>query len=481
VHPLAESVLRFVRRESLVRAGDRVGVAVSGGPDSVVLLRLLVEARNELGIALVVLHLNHRLRGAEADADAAFVCELAQHHTLPFQSESGETQTFARAQGLSLEAAGRELRYAFFARAAAAHNLTRIATGHTADDQAETVLLRLFRGAGTRGLAGIHLTRGLENSAAKVVRPLLATRRAEIERYLRDIGQAFRIDASNADPAHARNRVRHSLVPLLESEFNPAIVRVLGETAEVARAEEEFWREYIRKVSPVQKKTAHAPSLPISSLLAQPLSVQRRLVRALADAAGLALDFHHVETTLAALNAKHPPKPTEGLGGAPTSQIAHKLASLAHGWQAVMRNDVLCLEPPHGQAAPREPYSYSLPVPGETAVPQLQRRFRAILLSGSARNRGYNREQLLDASRVGSSLVVRCWRPGDRFWPQHRRAPHKVKELLQERHVGGAERPLWPVVESAGRIVWMRGFAAAADVQAPEGGDAVAIDELPLG
>ncbi len=475
---LVHRVLEFLRRRRLLVAGDRVGVAVSGGADSVALLRLLLELRSELGIALSVVHLNHRLRGAAAEEDAAFVAALAAQYGLPLRAQDADARAHAETRGISLEAAGRELRYAFFAQLLADAQVTRVATGHTADDQAETVLLRLLRGAGTRGLAGIHVARkaGVATGGAEappsrkqVVRPLLSTRRAEVEQYLRAIGQEWREDASNQDRSFLRNRVRHELVPQLEQDFNPAIVRVLAETAEIARAEEDFWGEHL------QRLLEKSEGLPLAMLLAQPVAVQRRLVRGLGDASGLGLDFQHIEAVLefARKNARFcdPAGAVRGSAG--------ELATLAHGWRAVLVEGGLRLEPP-GSAPAAAAYEHELRVPGEAEVPQLLCRFRAIVLEGEGARSGYNREQLLDARRLGGQLKVRNWRPGDRFWPAHTKAPRKVKELLQQRHVPRRERALWPVVESAGQIVWMRGFAVAADCRAPEAGAAVAIDELPL-
>ncbi len=315
----------------MVAAGDRIGIAVSGGADSVALLRVLLELRGELGVVLSVVHLNHRLRGAEADADAAFVAELAATHGVELHATSQDAAVIARAQELSLEAAGRQLRYQFFARLQEG-KVDRVATGHTADDQAETVLLRLIRGAGTRGLAGIHATRtsqhlqgGRGEGRKQIIRPLLGVRRAAIEAYLRSIGQPWREDATNRDPKFLRNRVRHELMPLLERDFNPAAVRALCDTAEIAAAEEVFWEEQIGALVSKETETQPAASLPVNLLRAQPVAMQRRLVRRLADAARLALDFQHVEAVREFATAK---------GKA-------ELAVLPRGWRAVIEGGQL--------------------------------------------------------------------------------------------------------------------------------------------
>ena len=275
-------------------AGTRVGVAVSGGADSVALLRLLLELRAELGIVLSVAHFHHQIRGAEADADAQFVAGLAESHNLELHSDSGDAPAHAREKHVSLETAARELRYAFFRKLLESGAVDTIATGHTLDDQAETVLMRLVRGAGGRGLASIHPRL---RHPGPIVRPLLGVRRRDLEEYLRGLTQDWREDSTNRDRQHLRNRVRHELLPRLERDFNPEVARVLAETAEVARTEEEFWQREIERLLPEVCPEGDA-SLKLQPLLAQPLAVQRRLVRAALERAGASFDFRHGEEIL---------------------------------------------------------------------------------------------------------------------------------------------------------------------------------------
>src|SRR5207248_10240096 len=154
VQTLAQRVTRYIRRYKLLNPGDRVGVAVSGGADSVALLRLIMELRTELGVVLSVVHFNHKLRGLEADADEQFVAELASQNKLEFHRESGDVATYSAEKRLSIETAAREMRYGFFRRWLLEGRMTRVATAHTLDDQAEPVLLTVARGAGTRGPPG---------------------------------------------------------------------------------------------------------------------------------------------------------------------------------------------------------------------------------------------------------------------------------------------------------------------------------------
>jgi tRNA(Ile)-lysidine synthase len=243
---MSSALLSPVRRawQSLADPPPGLVVAVSGGPDSVALARALLAVRPDPAIPLVLAHLNHLLRGVDSDADEAFVADL--HARLAVTAPNLHLQThrldvagLAREQGANLEAVARRERYRWLAQVARTHGLHHVATGHTADDQAESVLHRLVRGTGLEGLRGIAARRPLE-SGIEVVRPLLDVGRNEVLAYLRAIGQLARHDASNDDPRFTRNRIRHDLLPLLARDYNPRIVEVLGRLADQA---EEVWRE----------------------------------------------------------------------------------------------------------------------------------------------------------------------------------------------------------------------------------------------
>jgi tRNA(Ile)-lysidine synthase len=189
-HSVRDKVLQYIRRRELLRAGDRVAAAVSGGADSVALLRALLELRAELGIVLAVAHFNHQLRSEGSDADEQFVADLASQHDMPFFAGRADVRAHADANKLSLEHAGREMRYQWLLELAQDERLDAIATAHTAGDQAETVLMKFLRGAGTRGLAGIHPL--LVREGVRIIRPLLETSRTEVEQYLTSILQPWR-------------------------------------------------------------------------------------------------------------------------------------------------------------------------------------------------------------------------------------------------------------------------------------------------
>lgn len=313
--------------------------------------------------------------------------------------------------------------------------MNRVATAHTLDDQAETVLLRIIRGAGTRGLAGIYPQVVATGSRFSVIRPLLGTRRKDLENYLRNLGQDWREDASNRDLRHARNRIRHGILPRLERNLNPAVREALAETAEIARAEEEFWeREVARAVAgPV------TPRIKVAVLKNLPLALQRRVIRSIAESLGIRIEFRHVEEIL------------ELVSGHARS------ASLPKGRAVSRSKDELHFE--MSSAMRPADYEYPLSVPGSIQVPETGSCFEVVLVSGDA-PAGYNPEHLLNQTLLREELRVRNWRAGDRFRPVHSKAAKKIKELLQERHLTGIERASWPVVVSGGEVIWVRGFAS---------------------
>jgi tRNA(Ile)-lysidine synthase len=482
VQKLAQSVLEYIHRHELLKAGDRVGVAVSGGADSVALLRLLLELSKELGIVLSVVHFNHKLRGAEADADQQFGLELARRNKLLSYCESGDVAADAAERHLSVEAAAREMRYEYFRRLLLGGGLNRIATAHTLDDQAETVLLRIVRGAGTRGLAGIYPRLSVANSQssasrqeseAAIIRPFLETRRKELAAYLIGLEQGWREDSSNRDLRHSRNRVRHGILPRLERNLNPAVREALAETAEIARAEEEFWASQVATVlrraweaGPERRRDSRQDArgmLNIAVLTNLPLALQRRVLRAAAESVGLRLEFRHVE---------------EILNVASRQPGSSKSTLLPGNWVASCTRNELRFEP-SGVAKEATNYEYRLPVPGRLEVPEAGALFEVVLVPGRV-GPGYNPEHLFDPELLAKELWVRNWRAGDRFRPAHTKSPKKIKELLQERHVTGRERKLWPVVVSGDDVVWVRGFPAPAQYQPRDEAKAVVIRELPL-
>ena len=503
VHELAKSALGYIRKQDLLRPGDRVGVAVSGGADSVALLRVLLELRAELGLVLSVVHLNHCLRGSESDGDEQFVRELAAFHDLPFFSVRRDVSAYATEKKLSVEAAARELRYQYFEELLRKGEFNKLATAHTLDDQAETVLLRLLRGSGLRGLSAVRprlLVKDVaEQVCGAIIRPLLSTRRERAVAYLAELGQEWHEDATNKNLQYTRNRVRHVLVPLLEKEFNPAATEKLAELAEIARGEEEFWDQernrlfgsivtlkrpawlptpFYVPLAPaqdgqkpedldpplLQKLKQPGPmigdfALNLDKLRALPLGAQRRLLQSL-ESFGMPMDFLHIDRLVRL---------------ASSDENSESEIRLPWGWRAVRTAKELLIFTPDLRTEDRIAcdYEYQFRVPGSITVWE-----NGVVLDAQFASAGERYNHLLDR-RFAEGLVVRNWRPGDRFWPANSKEPKKIKEILQDRHITGDEKKAWPVIASGEDVVWLRGFGVRRDLQT-ENGAGILITEKAL-
>jgi tRNA(Ile)-lysidine synthase len=446
---LLRKLLQFVRSHALVKPGDRIGLAVSGGADSVALLRAFLEARAELGCILSVVHLHHGLRGSEADADAEFVRKLAVEHSLEFHTTRRDVRALAADSKLSIEAAGRAARLQFFAELQSQGILDKIATAHTANDQAETVLLKFLRGAGTRGLSAIYPI--ANHSGATLIRPLLDVTRVEIERYLHELNQPWREDATNRSPEFLRNRIRHDLLPLLARDFNPSIVESLSNTADLAREEQDFWDSTIDTIT--RDLSADNGTIDIANFTTLHIAVQRRLLTALAP---LPLDFDHIERArefiLAAQSGER--ELARGLRIQITRDSAGRAFFVFSTGQALSSD-----------------YALQLTLPGTLDLPARNAKLEA-RLSDSPRP-----GTALDASLAGRTLIVRNWRAGDRFQP-FGRGEAKLKDFFQQMHVPATARSSWPIAELDGEIVWVFGLPVAARFAAKESG--FIIEEIPL-
>lgn len=427
----------------------RLAVAVSGGADSVALLRALHRQGRELGLAMHVAHLHHGLRGEEADADLAFVRDLAAQLHLPFHTARVDTPAEAAARpgkpAETIEEAARRLRYAWFRELLTGTPLDAVATAHTLDDQAETVVAKFLRGAWTEGLSGIHPT--LETPEGSIVRPLLAVTRAEIEQYLHALNQSWREDSTNRRLTYTRNRIRHELLPSLDA-WNPRLREHLAQMAELARGEESWWAAELARIAPQLilpgrpvrgggRAAAEGIALDLARFADLHPALQRRILRYIAAQLGAAPDF----------------RATESIRQLALTGRAGQKCELAQGLRAERTHRELRLNlapvsskkaDPSQLAAPEAPPSQlAIPVPGEAAVPAFGLHIR------------------IEADDDGRQRLatLRPWMAGDRVTLQHSGGPRKVKEVLERLKVSGEARAHWPVLELDGRILWMQGVA----------------------
>jgi tRNA(Ile)-lysidine synthase len=446
----------------LLKPGLRIAVGLSGGADSVALLRALAARSAELGLVVHAAHLHHGLRGEEADGDLAFAGGLAAALGLPFHEARVDVAKEAQVDPSSgkaaetLEEAARRLRYAWFRQLLAAGELDAIATAHTLDDQAETVLAKFLRGAWTEGLAGIAPR--LNFAEGPILRPLLKTTRAEVESYLHGLGQPWREDSTNRHLTFTRNRIRHELLPLL-SEWNPRLRQHLAQMAVLAADEEAWWDADLARVSPQVLLPGRATrgggraagndaslGIDVTRLATMAPALQRRLLRHAAAQLGAAPDF----------------EATEALRELALSGRAGQRLELAKGLRAERTPRELRMEvgpvsaglSASGTVSKAEcaPAEHKSCIPCEIRAPEFGLMLKIDLSpAGPA-----NPEQ---GTPSGATVTLRNWKPGDRVTLRYSGGPRKVKEVLERLKVTGSNRNIWPVLEMNGRIIWMRGVS----------------------
>ncbi|HUV06036.1 MAG TPA: tRNA lysidine(34) synthetase TilS [Armatimonadota bacterium] len=439
---LIQAMLSTIRRFSMVEKGEKVLVAVSGGPDSVALLHALWSVRNELGISLHVAHLNHSFRGRESDLDAEYVCGLAANLSLDWTVEKIDVPQIQRSLRLSPEEAARLVRYEFLERVAADVHADRIALAHTADDQVETVLLNVLRGTGVDGLSGMPPVRG------KIIRPLISIRRSEVEDYVERNSLHPRVDATNLLPMYTRNRLRLELLPLLRREFNPEIDAALLRLMELAREDTAYLnmgsKEALGRLTISREEGAI--SLDLSGLLSCPLAIRRRLIReAVRTVRGELADvgFTHVEELLRLLGTGSDFK-YELPGGTFVERTRQALAFL---FSRPLELPII--------------YCYELAVPGETRVPEIEATLEAevgLTPVEPFRPPG-SMEVVLDGESIVGKLRVRNWQPGDRIRPLGLRGSKKVQDIFVDAKIPRAARHRVPLIADDEKVVWVAGLA----------------------
>lgn len=437
--------LAEIRREKFFRPGERVGAAVSGGVDSVLLLHFMVRLAGDLGFQPAVIHFNHHLRSAESDEDESFVRKLSGQYGVPFFRGEARVAEEARKRRGNLEATARDLRYRFFLGLVRQGKVDKVATAHTLDDQAETVLLHILRGTGTRGLSGIHAR--FQNN---VIRPFLGLTRAEIEDEARKQGLVFRVDSTNQDMRFRRNRVRLELLPMLEKEYNPELKRLLSELAGRARDDEAYLEFQARELAGAWRlREGAAEKISRRVVASMPPGLARRVLRQMIRSAGGGLE---------GITHRH----IEALSRFARETQSGKMLQLPGGLEARTDFEWLILSPQARNEKPSQ-FVYEVVVPCTIWAREIERKVSFKIVGAEVSDRGYNNLEWprLDPLRLPERLILRNWRQGDRYWPLGFQKPLKVKELFRQRRIPLAERALWPVVDSEKGILCVRGFPAA--------------------
>ena len=451
---LVAQIRGTIQKHQMLTSRERVLAGVSGGADSVCLALVL----NELGLDVAVAHVNHGLRGAESDTDEEFTKELAGTLGVPFFATkvalSGPAPA-ASALWLSrrplpggeanLEAAGREARRQFFIETARRRGYSKIALAHTRNDRVETFLMNLLRGAGSEGLVSMAPVSG------NTIRPLIETGRNEVEAYLTENNQSWRTDSSNFDLGFARNRLRHAVIPELESRFNPSLIQTLARTVEILEAEDAWMRAVADQwLSEHGRKEENDFLIPAAELKAAPAGLVRRILRTVLRLAGSGLrdvSFGHIEAVRALLE--------EGKSG--------KFVQIPGGLQAAREFGRLVFR--QAPAAWAD-YTYELKIPGEVYIPEVGKVFRAEIVEIEA-NQALGQRVFVDGESIGPYVTIRNWKPGDYYRPVGLPAG-KLKKLFQRARIPRGHRMRWPVIVADSTIVWVASFPVSREF-APRG------------
>ena len=444
------AVVAAALAEAGVRRGDGLVVAVSGGVDSMVLLDVLVRLAPRLGVRLHVVHIHHGLRGRSAERDAALVAAEAARYALPVSVE--RLTAARRARGTSMQAWARSARYARLDAVRRRIRAAWVLTAHNRNDQAETVLLNLLRGAGPRGLAGMPAIRG------RILRPLLGAWRAEIERYAAARGVRFREDPSNRSVAYRRNRIRRQLLPMLAREYNPRIAEVLAALAEQAREDDDALtsRASALGVTAVRVR-GRAVGVNRRALSGAPPAVARRLFQEAfrrATAAGHGLTRRH----LAALTRLADRGGEVRLPGGLQAWASAQYVWFGPGDGAACRSHAP--ERPTGRdggaGVTLQPGRWTRWSPGRCSV-----RVRRATGGEIGLSRRDPCREILDASVLDEPLRVRAWRAGDRFRPLGLRGRKKLQDFFVDAKIPRDSRARVPLLLAGDRIAWVVGYRIA--------------------
>ena len=451
---ILRAVEHTIRTFHMVQNGDTVLVAVSGGADSVALVHILLDLAPRYSLGIAIAHLNHCLREQESDRDEAFVASLAKQLELPFYSGREDVFRYQKQHRLSLEDAARQVRYHFYDSIAAEYGYGKIALGHHGDDNAELVLMNLLRGSGPLGLSGISPVR-----ANKIIRPLIELRRSEIMNYVAVKKLNYVTDSSNRDLKFHRNKIRARLIPQIESSYNPKLIDSLNRLTAIVGAEEGWIEDLIQPIyeKAIVYRKKNRLGLSIADLNQQPVAVRRRLIRKaiLAVKANLKrVTFAHVESTWQLAQTG----PPYGF-----LDLPDRIGVRRDGNVLMVFKKGLKASGPDKSASPSQTpeYEYRLSAPGKIIIAEagLQIRFSEIPNAPlSDLKPSGNRVAFFDMDRIRFPLVIRNFRPGDRFSPLGLSGSQKLKKFFIDHKISRPERSKCPIVLSQHRIIWIAGY-----------------------
>ncbi|MEK6576800.1 MAG: tRNA lysidine(34) synthetase TilS [Nitrospirota bacterium] len=451
LEPIISKVNKEIVKNSLISVGDRVVVALSGGPDSMAMLHILIGLYQDLDITLHIAHLDHQFRGLQSQKDSEFIRSYADRLCLPATIESIDVPSFARKNRLSAQAAAREIRYKFLFKVAREVGGTKIALGHTSNDQAETVLARLLRGAGSRGLSGIPVYgRGM------IIRPLLSVSRAEIIDYLNQSNIPFLNDPTNEKPIYLRNRIRHELLPLLAERYSPGIYAILNREAEILCRENEFLSQYSSGILDdiISDHGEWGLELDLGLFSVLHIAVKRRVIFEAVRRVKGAIDnisFVQIEKTLRMAD--------NGRTGAVITFPGR--VRIRRGYNRIIVSLGGDLVPSARQSASciGEEWNLVLPVPGRVSLKPSLLEIEASIMEGPCiYSGGDGKGASFDLKMFSSPLTIRNRRRGDILYPLGMGGKKKkLHDIFIDMKIPFEERRGIPLLVSPEGILWVMG------------------------
>ncbi|TLY29193.1 MAG: tRNA lysidine(34) synthetase TilS [Ignavibacteria bacterium] len=431
--PFLGNMRRFIRDFRLIDRGEKIILAVSGGLDSMVLLDALDDLKRDSQLTLSVAHFNHQLRGIESDRDEALLRSVALARGLECYVERANTRAAAEAQKLSVEECARNLRYAFFEKLRSSLGYQKIATAHHADDNAETILFNLFRGAGVHGLSGIPVRRNDQS----IIRPLLFATRKQIEGYAAERKVSYREDASNAEREYTRNFLRHDVIPLIRENINPNLIGTLSRTAELFDQLEEYLNEQARNIMPglLVRGSEGSIILDLTAFRAQPVFLREHvLLHTAREFTAKEIDFATVKSMI---------RVADGETGTSCSIAKDAVFCRNRDQLIFMRNNRVT------------PFQHPI---------ELRRRYQfdrfgfGSSASAQAPLSADPNVEYVDADTMAPECLLRNWKEGDWFIPLGMQEKKKLSDFFIDEKIPLFQKMAIPILVSNGEIVWICGM-----------------------
>ena len=458
---MLEKAIKTINKFDLINRGDKVLVGISGGPDSVALLLALSQLTRRFGFSLIAAHLNHGLRGKAADADEQFARKLAHELKVPFVTKKVDLKAGHKRRRGSLEELARDERYNYLISVASRRGCRKVALGHHADDNAETLLMNFIRGSGPKGLGGIPPVRPLKGDDILLVRPLIEVTRDEILAYLKKEDQQFRIDETNADTAFRRNKIRHQLIPQIKNDYNPAITAVLNDTAEVMRNVDDFIEWEIRhKMDSVVNKTEDVVSLKQRSIKSLHPFIRKAIIRRiLKDSFGIGIELSRLEEVNRFIEASR----------AGTIKLSNSVVVMKEYSDLIIRK----------QEPEKEEFEKRLKVPGRVLLGFFGTQLNLDILENEfygtepgapgvsfsgvwqkiINGRQIIMKEMFDADKIDCDRIsIRNRRQGDKYHPIGLGHNKDIKAIMIDEKIPVALRSRIPLLINGDDIMWMMGY-----------------------